>query len=230
MTTRYAIAIAAFAALIGGCAADAPLKSTLDDKGRTWVSPDALVTLARAVPRMSNAARDYLYLAPVDINTKGVHRHYLWVGLGSTVDRKWQSSTPATATSVVLAPDGLNIALPLSAWDAAFAPSLFSTPAPVYQVQRTPISLEQLERLARAASVEVQVLAADGSTATYELWDGAWADWEPFVTRTETSPRAADDRRATHVEEDQAGLWRRSSSATTSASVSPRIASKSTRW
>jgi hypothetical protein len=200
VTTRYGIAIAAFAAFIAGCAADAPLKSTLDERGRTWVSSDAIVTLARAVPRLSNAARDYLYLAPIEINTAGVHRHYLWVGLGSTVDRKWQSTTPATATSVVLAADGLNIALPLAAWDATIAPPLYSTTAPVYQVQRAAISLDQLERLARAASVEVQVVAADGSTATYELWKGAWADWEPFIAKTETTPRAADDRRATRAE------------------------------
>ena len=205
MTTRDAIAVAAFAALIAGCAADASLKSSLDEKGRTWVSTDALVTLARAAPALSNAARDYLYLAPVEINTNGVRRHYLWVGLASTVDRKWQSSAPATATSVVLAPDGLNVALPLAAWDAELPLSLHSTPAPVYQVQRAPISLDQLERLARAASVEVLVVAGDGSTETYELWDGAWADWEPFITKTETTPRATDDRRAARVEEDQAG-------------------------
>ena len=201
MTTRHAIAVATFAALIAGCATDAPLQSTLDEKGRTWVSTDALVTLARATPTLSNAARDYLYLAPVEINTNGVRRHYLWVGLGSTVDRKWQSSTPATATSVVLAPDGLNVALPLTAWDAELPLSLHSTPAPVYQVQRAPISLDQLDRLARATSVDVLVVAADGSTATYELWGGAWADWGPFVAKTATTKRATDDRRAARVEE-----------------------------
>ena len=176
-----------------------------------------------------SAARDYLYLAPVEINTTGVRRHYLWVGLASTVDRKWQSSTPATATSVVLAPDGLNVAIPLAAWDASLPLSMYSTPAPVYQVQRAPISLDQLERLARATSVEVLVVAADGSTAAYELWDGAWANWKPFIASTETTPRATDDLRTTRVEDNQAGRWRRSSSATTSPSVSSRIASRSNR-
>ena len=200
MTTRDAIAVAALAVFVAGCATDAPLKSTLDEKGRTWLSTDALVTLARATPTLSNAARDYLYLAPVEINTNGVRRHYLWVGLGSTVDRRWQSSTPATATSLVLAPDGLNVALPLAAWDAELPLSLHSTPAPVYQVQRAPISLDQLDRLARATSVNVIVVTADGSTAAYELWDGAWAAWEPFIAKTETTPRATDDRRVTRVD------------------------------
>ena len=199
MTIRNAVAVAAFAALMAGCAADAPLKSTLDEKGRTWVSTDALVTLARAAPALSNAARDYLYLAPIEINTTGVLRHYLWVGFGSTVDRKWRSSAPTTAASVLLAADGLNVALPLAAWDAQLPLSLHSTPAPVYQVQRAPISLDQLERLVRAASVEVLVVAEDGSTASYELWKGTWTDWEPFVTNTQTTPRATDDRRAMRV-------------------------------
>ena len=223
------MAVATFVALIAGCAADAPLRSTLDEKGRTWVSTDALVTLARATPALSNAARDYLYLAPIEINTNGVRRHYLWVGLGSTVDRRWQSSMPATATSVVLAPDGLNVALPLAAWDAALPMSMFSTPAPAYQIQRASISLDQLDRLARAASVEVLVVSADGSTAAYELWDGAWARWEPFVTKAGTAPRATDDRRAARVEGSQADPWRRSSSSTTSPSDSSRSWSNSSR-
>ncbi|MEO8465212.1 MAG: hypothetical protein ABI640_07705 [Gammaproteobacteria bacterium] len=230
MATRHAFTVAAFAALLAGCAAEAPLKSTLDEKGRTWVSADALVTLASATPNLSNAARDYLYLAPIEINTTGVRRHYLWVGLGSTVDRKWQSSVPANATSVVLAPDGLNVTLPLTAWDAELPLSMYSTPAPVYQMQRAPISLDQLERLARAGAVEVLVVAADGSTATYTLWNGAWAAWEPFVRQSETTMGATADHRATRVDDNQAGRWRRSSSSTTSLSDSSRISSKSRRW
>lgn len=200
MKVRHVFAVAALATLIAGCGANAPLKSALDEKGRTWVSSDALVTLARAAPALSNAARDYLYLAPVEINTNGVRRYYLWVGLGSTVDRKWQSSAPDTAASVMLAPDGLNVALPLAAWDAELPLSMYSTPAPVYQVQRAPISLDQLGRLARAASVEVLVVTADGSTAAYELWNGAWAGWEPFVAKTGATPHAAADDRAARVE------------------------------
>jgi len=181
MTIRNVIAIAAFAVTVASCAVEPQLTSTLDDKGRTWVSADAVVTLARAAPRFSSAARDYLYLAPVEVNTTGVRRDYLWVGLSSTVDRRWLSAEPPTAASVVLALDGLRVVLPLSPWDTALAPSLHSTAAPVYQAQRAAISLDQLERLARAESVHVQVVSGDGSTDTYELWNGAWADWQPFL-------------------------------------------------
>src|SRR4029079_14637894 len=56
---------AAVLALAGG-ASRAPLHSQLDAIGRTWVSMEAPVALARPAPRFSHAARDYLYLAPVE--------------------------------------------------------------------------------------------------------------------------------------------------------------------
>jgi hypothetical protein len=48
-------------------------------------------------------------------------------------------------------------------------------------MQRASVSLDQLERFAGAQSIEMQLVAADGATSSYELWDGAWADWQAFI-------------------------------------------------
>src|SRR5262245_25515483 len=168
-------------ALLAACASDDALRSGLDERGRTWVSLDAAVTLARPAPRFSNAARDYLYVAPVQASATGTRRHYLWVGLGTTVDRGWPWAAPAEGATLLLTVDGLPIALPLAEWEDEGGAGLYRTPAPVYQVRRASVSLDELERIATATDIEAQVIASDGSVARYDLWDGRWSDWTPFV-------------------------------------------------
>jgi len=159
-----------------GCASDESLRSTLDEDGVTWAGMDVTITLARPAPRFSATARDYLYIAPIEGNDQGSRRHYLWLGLGTTVDRGWVLAAPSSAITLVLLVDGLPVALPLSSWDADVG-MLHDAPSPVYAVQRARVTSDQLQRIAHAQSVEVQLVAADGAAARYELWDGAWSDW-----------------------------------------------------
>jgi hypothetical protein len=164
-----------------GCANEGPLHSTLDDQGQTWVTADLVVTFARATPRFSAAARDYAYIAPVERNEMGTRRHYLWLGLATTVDREWNWAAPTAAVTLVLVLDGQPIALPLAPWEAELETLPQETPAPVYEMQRASVSLDQLERFANAQSIEMQLVAADGATSSYALWDGAWSDWRAFI-------------------------------------------------
>lgn len=178
MTTLIRVLLAVALAATG-CAGEAPLKSTLDAKGRTEVHATSVVTLARPTPRFSEAARDYLYLAPVEVNEMGTRRHYLWLGLATTVDHRWLWAERSEPATLVLVFDGLPVAVPLSDWQTA-APE-FATPAPTYDVRRAPVTLDQLEHLATAGSVEVELLTADGARTAFEPWRGSWGDWLPFV-------------------------------------------------
>jgi hypothetical protein len=166
---------------LAGCASRTPLRSQLDETGRTWVSMPAPVALARPAPRFSHAARDYLYLAPVEANNAGKRRHYLWVGLGTTVDRRWPWAAPPDVQTLLLVLDGTPLTLPLEPWDAQRGETLYRPPAPTYAVRRASVSLDELTRIAAATSVEAQVVAGDGVALTYELWSGNWSDWSAFV-------------------------------------------------
>jgi hypothetical protein len=170
--------------LLASCASEQALNSRLDDRGRTWLSVDAPLALARPAPRFSRAARDYLYLAPVEANNAGVRRHYLWVGLGTTVDRRWPWAAPPEAATLLLTLDGTPLALPLDAWDGEQGAALYRTAAPTYAVRRASVTLDELERIAAATSIQAAVVASDGSVSEYVLWDGHWADWAAFVAQT----------------------------------------------
>ena len=174
-------AVGAALLALAGCASRAPLRSQLDEIGRTWVSMEAPVALARPAPRFSHAARDYLYLAPVEANEAGKRKHFLWVGLGTTVDRRWPWAAPPDAQMLLLVLDGTPLTLPLEPWDAKREEALYRPPAPIYAARRASVSVDELTRIAAAASVEAQVVARDGTAMTYELWSGSWSDWSAFV-------------------------------------------------
>jgi hypothetical protein len=178
---RYGVVwcLASVAALLAGCAADGPLESALDAKGRTEVRATSILTLARPTPRYSEAARDYLYLAPVEVNEMGARRQYLWLGFATTVDHAWLWAERSEPTTLVLVFDGVPVALPLSAWDVL--PAGFGTPAPTYEARRARVTLDELGRLTTAGAVEVHLVAPDGTRESFSLWRGTWADWVPFV-------------------------------------------------
>ena len=177
---------------LAGCASRAPLRSQLDEIGRTWVSMEAPVALARPAPRFSHAARDYLYLAPVEANDAGKRKHYLWVGLGTTVDRRWPWAEPPDAQTLLLVLDGTPLTLPLERWDGQRGERLYKPPAPTYAVRRASVSLDELTRIAAAASVEAQVVAHDGGIASYELWNSHWGEWGAFVAAANASADRCD--------------------------------------
>ncbi len=176
-----AAAIGAALLALAACASQPPLRSQLDEAGRTWLSVDAPVALSRPAPRFSRAARDYLYVAPVEANSGGMRRHYLWVGFGTTVDRRWPWAALPEARTLLLVLDGTPLTLPLEPWDAPLGAALYRPPAPTYAVRRASVSLDELARIAAAASVEAQVVLGDGAVDTYELWSGSWSDWSAFV-------------------------------------------------
>jgi hypothetical protein len=190
MTTVRTVLLLTIALALPGCAREAPLESLLDAKGRTEVRATNVVTLARPAPRFSEAARDYLYLAPVEVNEMGTRRHYLWLGLATTVDHRWLWAERREPATLVLVFDGLPVAVPLSPWAAAPA---FATPAPTYDVRRAAVTLDQLEHLATAHSVEVELLTADGERMDFAPWRGSWVDWLPFVAGITSFEAAAAD-------------------------------------
>jgi len=180
MTRTNAVLGAALLALVG-CASRAPLRSQLDEAGRTWLSAETPVALSRPAPRFSRAARDYLYLAPIEVNNGGTRSHYLWVGFGTTVDRRWPWAVPPEAQTLLLVLDGTPLTLPLADWDAQIGAALYRPPAPTYAVRRASVSLDELARIAAATSVEAQVVTRDGAADAYQLWSGRWSDWSAFV-------------------------------------------------
>lgn len=167
--------------LSAACTSRTPLISRLDSSGLTVVSMADPVVLARPVRQLSAAARDYVYLGPVEINRMGDRDHYLWVGLASTIDRELAHATPAAVKALVLLVDGQPMMLPLADWKTALDQPPYETAAPLYATFSARASLDQIQRVASAASIDVHIIPAEGLPTHYRTWQGEWSSWSSLV-------------------------------------------------
>lgn len=169
-------------AMLAGCASTrSPVEEHFDEgSGLTWVSMDEPIVLARTVPLYTVAARDYLYIGPIETNRLGEREHYLWLGLASTVDRSLRGDSAPGADKLLLLIDGTPVAFALSRWVADFEAPHYDVKVPLAGTRRARVSLNQIHRIAEADSLEVHVLSETGASARYELWQGNWPNWGRF--------------------------------------------------
>ena len=171
---------ALLATLLVACTTEPPKTSRLDSSGLTVVTlPDSIV-LARPVRTLAAGARDYAYVGPVEINRMGKREYYFWIGLASTVDRDLVGLDPDDAIALALIVDGEPMILSLSEWDTRLDTPPYIPTAPVYAVLAAQTSLDQIQHVAAAESVELHVIAASDSVAHYRPWHGSWATWTAF--------------------------------------------------
>ncbi|MGI9343660.1 MAG: hypothetical protein ACR2QV_12485 [Gammaproteobacteria bacterium] len=193
------IALLAAAASYGCSSSAVPLESRLDlNTGVTVQTLETPIVLARPIPRLATSARDYAYLGPVEINRMGTREYFLWIAMGSTLDRSFVGEPRPTATTLHLMLDGEPMPLPLSAWHQDIATPPYAVGTPVHEHLRTRVSLDQLRRIARAGSIDVHIAAADMTTDRYRLWDGRWGELAKFTNEVADSPSDSTTRVSAH--------------------------------
>ena len=171
-------------AILAGCTA-APNREVRFDQesGLTWASMDEAIVLARSAPQYTVAARDYIYIGPVETNQLGERQHYLWLGTASTVDRELRGNSAPDTETLLLMIDGTPVAFALSIWQAEFQTTPYDAQVPIADSWGARVSLDQIRQIAQADSVEVHLVSEAGVTARYELWHGDWLNWVEFSER-----------------------------------------------
>jgi hypothetical protein len=111
----------------------------------------------------------------------GRREHYLWVGLGTTVDRELLQAAPDNAAALLVFVDGQAMLLPLSAWVEPLDNPPYRTSVPLHASLTARASLDQIQRIAKAALVEVRIVATDGTSMGYQMWQGDWPSWSLFA-------------------------------------------------
>jgi hypothetical protein len=173
--------------LLNACASTQSLEPRLDEMtGVTWTTLSEPVAMAHATPQLSTAARDYLYVGPIEMNERGTREEFLWFGLATTVPGTLSEDIASMPRSLILEVDGLAFELPVSEWEE---PVPYETPATVTHSVTARVSLDQIGLIAGASHVSIELHNADGSSAAYEHWNGEWIDWVAF--RDAMDPDAA---------------------------------------
>ena len=171
---------------LSACSTHTPAISRLDSSGLTVVTLRNPIVLARPVRQIAVAARDYAYVGPVELNRMGMRDYYLWVGLATTVDRALADVTPASADALALIVDGEPMTLSLAQWNTSLDEPPYRPPLPLYASLAARASLDQIQRIASARSIEVHLISDTGRTARYQRWTGAWPSWSALGRNRDT--------------------------------------------
>ncbi|MGI9326777.1 MAG: hypothetical protein ACR2PZ_16275 [Pseudomonadales bacterium] len=176
----FHVALATFTCTaLMACAANGPrLEPSLDpNSGEMVVALRSAAVFTRAEPGLSPAARDYVYLGPVETNVSGQQNLYLWVGLAGTIDRPGLLAEPVAAQALLLQLNDNSIIVALQDWHSDSQHSPFDIPVPLQRSMRALVTAEQLQQIARAEQLSLALIDANGEQRPYGHWSGATADW-----------------------------------------------------
>jgi hypothetical protein len=173
-----------------GCASTQDISASrqyLDSgTGITVTSLDSPVIFYHDDPRIAANSRDYLYVGPVALNRSGKVSYYLWFGNWSMIDRlAGTQQENASLDGVVVFVDGKPMEMDdqISANEKArLKQHPYSSPVESARTAYMRVSRDQINRLAAAQSVVVQI---DGpaKARTYTLWKGNVGSFASFAEK-----------------------------------------------
>lgn len=134
---------------------------------------------------LSSVARDYLYIGPVETDNSGVRELSLWVGLASTIDRNFVRESFPVGDELVLTLDSTSIRLPLIPWIHDTEHSPFPTPTPLTLALRAPVTQQQIQQIAEAKNVAIDLIFPSNRSNHFQHWQGEWLAWEKIEQDTQ---------------------------------------------
>jgi hypothetical protein len=178
--------VACLALMAGSQAADRNgARERLDEEsGITLLTDASPIVFARTESRYSRSQRDYVYLGPVETNRQGTREYYLWVGVGTTIDRGYLAPVTDTPVKLFIEVHGVPMELELQPW-ADREPSLsrvrlYKTPVQLKSQLAARVTLDQLMLLGAEPMKSLRVADAAGNTREYFRW-GDLAVWPGFL-------------------------------------------------
>jgi hypothetical protein len=117
-------------------------------------------------------ARNFVHLAPLEINRTGEFRYFLWLGVWSTLQDASAGEPRDGFESIVVFADGEPLSLELSGWTAA----TIGASVPVYLKPVSSaadayyeVTIDQIRMI--AAANDVRILTTGPKPQSFELWD-----------------------------------------------------------
>ena len=195
---RHAVLLLLSSALgLAGCGTGGPRRSSpaewLDERSgvSVTVDPEAIV-FARTETRYSLTGRDYLFLGPIETNRQGTRDYYLWVGVGTTLDRGYIAPKEDTPSKLYVEIHGELMELDLKPWSEReprlAATRVYRPTVPLETELAARVTLEQLTLLAQEPLVAVHTAQSGGRERTYYRWDSD-VPWQSFFATLAGGPR-----------------------------------------
>jgi hypothetical protein len=166
------------ASLLGGCAGTQPrsdVQEYLEEAtGSTITYVATPAAFVSEQPGLASSGRDYIYLAPIVVNSGGQRSCWLWLGVWSTIDRqaRHEDASPLRLGMLRILADDEPIDLDSPAVDSlptGLRRIPYATPVPPIQEQLIPVTRSQIQRLGRAQVLTLTDRPAGGAS---RLWHG----------------------------------------------------------
>lgn len=168
------LSIASLTLCMHGCASESGLlKNKLDPvTGVTISYSKSPLVFYRNVSGHAAYARDYVQLAPLEVNRSGSFRYYLWLGIWNTLQDSRTTQSNDRFASIVLFVDGEPVPLEIAGWtpeaigatEHVYLKPVASATDAYYEV-----TVDQLRLIAEAQDVRVQSTGTRHNS--YEPWD-----------------------------------------------------------
>ncbi len=160
--------------LATGCSSNGGLVTNkLDPQTSVTIShTQSPMVFYRDVSGRAAYARDYVHLAPLEVNRSGSYRYYLWLGIWNTMEDARTDQARDGFESIVIFADGEPLPLEIAGWtehaigasEPVYLKPVASAADAYYEV-----TLDQLRLIAEARNIRLQSTGARSNN--YEPWD-----------------------------------------------------------
>ena len=173
--SALSLLLAGLAAVItGACtSSNSLLTSTLDPVTSVTISYSrSPMVFYRDVAGRAAYARDFVHVAPLEVNRSGRYRYFLWLGIWNTMEAAPSSQSRDGFESIVIFADGEPLPLDIAGWTASAIGA--SEPVHLKPVASAAdayyeVTVDQLRLIAEAKDIRIQSTGA--RSESYETWD-----------------------------------------------------------
>jgi hypothetical protein len=117
-------------------------------------------------------ARDYIHMAPLEVNRGGMYRYFVWLGIWNTQQDSQTGGPRDGFESIVVIADGEPMVMELSGWTAASVGAsepIYLKPVASASDAYYEVTADYLRVLAESSEIRIQ--SSDARGTSYEPWD-----------------------------------------------------------
>lgn len=171
---RLRAAMVLLVLVASGCASDTGMvRDQMDPVTSVTVSySQTPMVFYRDVSGRAAYARDFVHLAPLEVNRSGDYRYYLWLGIWNTMADAQSEQSRDGFESIVIFADGEPLPLDVAGWTVAAigaSKPVYLKPVASAADAYYAVTVDQLRLIAEAQDVRLKTTGSRNES--YEPWD-----------------------------------------------------------
>jgi hypothetical protein len=173
---KLLILCAVTAAYLAACGGSKPLiQNGLDPRtGATVTHTSEPVIFFRDRSAYAAQARDYVYVGPVEVNTMGQRKYFLWLGAWSSIKNSGRAAVREDFEIVVVFADGEPLDLQVAGWNPAtigISESVYVKPVALAIDAYYGVTIDQIRMIAEARNLEIRT--GPSASDRYQAWESS---------------------------------------------------------